>query len=53
MADIEKAFLMISVERDQDVLRFLCVDNIEDDEIKIQPLQFTRAVFGVVRVHSC
>ena len=48
MADIERAFLMISVEeRDRDVLRFLWVDNIDEDEIKIRPLRFTRVVFGI------
>ena len=47
-ADIEKAFLMISVkERDRDVLRFLCVNDANEDELKIQPLRFTRVVFGV------
>ena len=47
-ADIEKAFLMISVEeRDRDILRFLWVNNIDEDEVKIQPLRFTRVVFGI------
>ena len=47
-ADIEKAFLMISVEeRDRDALRFLWVNNINESEVKIRPLRFTRVVFGV------
>ena len=47
-ADIEKAFLMISVEgRDRDILRFLWVHDINEDEVKIRPLRFTRVVFGV------
>ena len=47
-ADIEKAFLMISVEeKDRDVLRFLWVNDANEDEIKIRPLRFTRVVFGV------
>ena len=48
MADIEKAFLMIAVEEsDRDVLRFLWVNDINEDEVKIHPLRFTRVVFGV------
>ena len=47
-ADIEKAFLMISVEEeDRDVLRFLWVSDINADEVEIRPLRFTRVVFGV------
>ena len=47
-ADIEKAFLMIAVEeRDRDVLRFLWVNEINDEDITIRPLRFTRVVFGV------
>ena len=47
-ADIEKAFLMISVkEEDRDVLRFLWVNDVNADEVKIRPLRFTRVVFGV------
>ena len=48
VADIEKAFLMISVDpNDRDVLRFLWVENPFDDEIKLVTLRFTRVVFGV------
>ena len=41
-ADIEKAFLMISMEdRDRDVFCFLWVNDINENQIKIQPLRFT------------
>ncbi len=47
-ADIEKAFLMIGVEEgDRDALRFLWVNNVDDEEPAIRPLRFTRVVFGV------
>ena len=47
-ADIEKAFLMISVsEKDQNVLRFLWVDDIMKPDPDIQVFRFTRVVFGV------
>ena len=47
-ADIEKAFLMISMaEKDQDVLRFLWVDDVMKDPPKIRILRFARVVFGV------
>lgn len=47
-ADIEKAFLMISVEEgDRDALRFLLVNDVNEAEVKIRPLRFTRVVFGV------
>jgi hypothetical protein len=47
-ADIEKAFLMVSVEEgDRDVLRFLWVNDVNADEFEIRPLRFTRVVFGV------
>ncbi len=46
--DIEKAFLMISVAKnDQDVLRFLWVDDVSQDPPSITALKFTRVVFGV------
>ena len=48
VADIEKAFLMVSVsEQDRDVLRFLWVDNVDDHLPNIVPMRFTRVVFGV------
>ncbi len=47
-ADIEKAFLMVSVARkDCDVLRFLWVDDLNKDQPDIAVLRFTRVVFGV------
>lgn len=48
VADIEKAFLMVSVDKkDMDVLRFLWVDNVHADLPNLQVLRFTRVVFGV------
>jgi hypothetical protein len=46
-ADIEKAFLMVSVEKDRDALRFLWVHNVQENPPRIRPLRFTRVVFGV------
>ena len=49
MADIEKAFLMISVnKKDRDVLRFLWVSDPYQDPPEVQVFRFTRVVFGVV-----
>ena len=48
IADIEKAFLMISVNpKDRDVLRFLWVKDPFSSEPKIVVLRFTRVVFGI------
>ena len=48
VADVEKAFLMIAVEReDRDVLRFLWVTDINKDPPDIIAMRFTRVVFGV------
>ena len=48
MADIEKAFLMISVaDPDRDYLRFLWIDDISKEQPEIQVLRFARVVFGV------
>ena len=48
IADIEKAFLMISVtEKDRDVLRFLWIKDVKKDPPELQVLRFTRVVFGV------
>ena len=48
IADIEKAFLMISVNsQDRDVLRFLWVDDIAKDNPTIIARRFARVVFGV------
>lgn len=47
-ADIEKAFLMISVaEQDRDVLRFLWFDNVFLNEPTMIEMRFARVVFGV------
>ena len=47
-ADVEKAFLMIAVsDGDCDALRFIWVDNIEDQEPKLKVFRFTRVAFGV------
>ena len=49
VADIEKAFLMISVNKqDRDALRFLWVSDPEKEPPDIQVLRFARVVFGVV-----
>ena len=46
--DIEKAFLMVSVtKRDQDVLRFLWVDDVFKELPEVVTMQFKRVVFGV------
>ena len=48
VADIEKAFLMVSMnKKDRDVLRFLWVKDIVKEPPEIQVLKFTRMVFGV------
>ena len=47
-ADIEKAFLMVSVAKeDRDVLRFLWLDDINKGAPDIVTLRFARVVFGV------
>ena len=47
-ADIEKAFLMISVAQpDRDVLCFLWIDDIHKQLPSVVTLRFTRVVFGV------
>ena len=46
--DIEKAFLMVSVtKRDQDVLRFLWVDDVIKESPEVVTMRFKRVVFGV------
>lgn len=48
-ADIEKAFLMVSVAiEDRDVLRFLWFDDVLSDQPNIVKLRFTRVVFGMM-----
>ena len=48
VADIEKAFLMISIdEKNRDTLRFLWVDDIDSELPRKQVLRFARVVFGV------
>ena len=47
-ADIEKAFLMVSVQKeDQDVLWFLWLKDLKSDVLEVTVLRFTRVVFGV------
>ena len=47
-ADLEKAFLMVSVEEDdRDVLRFLWVEDVAKEPPDIRMYRFTRVVFGV------
>ena len=48
VADIEKAFLMISVgNQDRDVLRFLWVSDINEHPPTIEVLRFARITFGI------
>ena len=47
-ADLEKAFLMVSVEEaDRDVLRFIWVDDLSKDPPEFKTFRFTCVVFGV------
>ena len=47
-ADLEKAFLMISVkEADRDVLRFIWTNDVLKDPPELTVYRFTRVVFGV------
>lgn len=47
-ADIEKAFLMISVvARDRDFLCFLWVDDPTKEDPSLVSYRFTRVVFGI------
>ena len=48
IADIEKAFLMVSVgEEDRNALRFLWIDDAEESSPVVEEMRFTRVVFGV------
>ena len=54
IADIEKAFLMVSVSKeDRDALRFLWVHDINAQLPRLVIMRFTRVVFGVSAVPSC
>ena len=47
-ADIEKAFLMVSIkEEERDMLRFLWFDNPEEDRPRIAQFRFNRLLFGL------
>jgi len=46
-ADIEKAFVMVSIKEDRNMLRFLWFDNPEQDRPKIAQFQFNRLLFGL------
>jgi len=47
-ADIEKAFLMVSIkEEDRNMLRFLWFDNPEQDRPKLAQFRFNRLLFGL------
>ena len=53
-ADIEKAFLMISiVNHDRDVLRFLWIDDITKADPKIRVFRFARVVFRMLSKPFC
>jgi hypothetical protein len=48
IADIEKAFLMISVcQKDRDALRFLWLKDVNSEVPEIQTFRFTKVIFGV------
>lgn len=48
IADIEKAFLMIAVEKsDRDALRFLWFRDVKENSPQIQVFRFARVTFGV------
>ena len=54
IADIEKAFLMISVaKKDRDVLRFLWYKDVYADQLDLMELRLARVVFGVSSAPSC
>ena len=49
VSDVEKAFLMVSVEeKDRDCLRFLWIDDVNNDQPSLEVLRFIRVVFGVM-----
>ena len=47
VGDIKKAFLNVGVAEDRDVLRFLWVDSLEEENSGLMLYQFCRVVFGV------
>ena len=48
IADIEKAFLMVSIdETDLDMLRFLWLKSIDEPNPEVGELRFCRLVFGL------
>ncbi len=48
IADVERAFLMISVdENDRDVLRFIWVEDVAKEPPEFREFRFTRVVFGI------
>ncbi len=48
MADLEKAFFMVSIEgSNRDVLHFLWIDDITKEQHELKAYCFTRVVFGV------
>ena len=48
-ADIEKAFLNVSIKHDQrNMLRFLWIDSIESDDPCIVAYRFCHLVFGLI-----
>ena len=48
IADIEKAFLMISIApKDRDVLWFLWINDVNSSDPEVVTFRFTRVVFGV------
>ena len=52
-ADIEKAFLMVSIkEEERDMLRFLWFDNPEEDRPRIAQFRFSCLLFGLRPSHS-
>ena len=48
IADVEKAFLMIAVSKDdRNSIRFWWIDDVEKPQPELQQMRFTRVVFGV------
>ncbi|XP_068690949.1 uncharacterized protein [Montipora foliosa] len=47
MADIKKAFLMVSIKEDRNMLRFLWFDDPDRDRLKIVQFRFNPLLFGL------